>query len=497
MGMKYEFSSVNQALPVLLSDLLEVGEETGSRNGRVKELLNTQVVLKHPGRREILVPNRGANVYAQIAETMWVLAGRNDVEWLSAYLPRAKDYSDDGETWRAGYGTRIRDRDGFDQLSWVVDLLRKDPLTRQAVIQIWDLSDTSEDVLKDRACNTQLQFQSRLGRLHLTVTVRSNDVMWGWSGINAFEWSTFQEIVASLLGLQMGDLVFNIANLHLYEIHWAKARKIGPSSADTLLHARVRFNPDRQFTELFEVDRLIDRWFIWEGLCRTGEVSLDLLADFEEPLFRSWAAAIAYYWTRGPEWSAEVAGTALAAAMALTPASVLPEPVLRPQSAPVGAKATAPQSERLRAFYEYTRELHAAKHRAYGDSWKKRGEKMSILANIARKVDRLGVTDDMETAADTAIDLWVYLAKYLCWLNGEEASPKNVDLVLLKSLSSRITHSLESVADNLNTYMDTIDAFDPNFGRKQEFILYMMTHVAPLAFDLWDQENEYRGADVD
>jgi thymidylate synthase len=108
MGMKYEFSSVNQALPVLLSDLLEVGEETGSRNGRVKELLNTQVVIKYPRRREILVPNRGANVFAQIAETMWVLAGRNDVEWLSAYLPRAKDYSDDGETWRAGYGTRIR-----------------------------------------------------------------------------------------------------------------------------------------------------------------------------------------------------------------------------------------------------------------------------------------------------------------------------------------------------------------------------------------------------
>jgi hypothetical protein len=50
------------------------------------------------------------------------------------------------------------------------------------------------------ACYTQLQFQSRLGALHLSVTVRSNDVMWGWSGIIAFVWSTIQEVVEHLLG---------------------------------------------------------------------------------------------------------------------------------------------------------------------------------------------------------------------------------------------------------------------------------------------------------
>jgi thymidylate synthase len=80
---------------------------------------------------------------------MWVLAGRNDIEWLSAYLPRAADFSDDGITWRAGYGRRIRHWDcnpgdpGLDQHAYIVDTLREDPLSRQAVIGIWDpITDT-------------------------------------------------------------------------------------------------------------------------------------------------------------------------------------------------------------------------------------------------------------------------------------------------------------------------------------------------------------------
>src|SRR5690606_33318054 len=68
-------------------------------------------------------------------------------------------------------------------------------------------------------------------------------------------------------------------------------------------------------------------------------------------------------------------------------------------------------------FLAYVNKLHAEKHAAYGDSWKRRGEYM-ILANIARKVDRLegGAETADETQTDTAIDLLVYLAKYRCWI---------------------------------------------------------------------------------
>lgn len=60
---------------------------------------------------------------------------------------------------------------------------------------------------------------------------------------------------------------------------------------------------------------------------------------------------------------------------------------------------------------EAIRQLHHEKNTAYRDAWKKRGEVISILANIARKIDRLTYvlngapsTRD-ESLKDTVVDL--------------------------------------------------------------------------------------------
>jgi len=74
------------------------------------------------------------------------------------------------------------------------------------------------------------------------------------------------------------------------------------------------------------------------------------------------------------------------------------------------------------AYRMAVRRLHAEKDAAYGPSWKRRGELISVLANIARKVDRLEqvalgapVTRD-ENVLDTATDLVVYTLKYQTFL---------------------------------------------------------------------------------
>lgn len=60
------------------------------------------------------------------------------------------------------------------------------------------------------------------------------------------------------------------------------------------------------------------------------------------------------------------------------------------------------------------------KGKAYGDSWRKRGEMFSILPNIARKVDRIGVPGAGDTLQDTIVDLLNYCLLYACWLSGDE-----------------------------------------------------------------------------
>jgi thymidylate synthase len=87
----FVYKDASEALPELSRALKTQGWEVDSRDGdsrsRVLEMTWVRTTLTNPVNREILVESRKANIFAQIAETMWVLSGRNDVEWLERYLP--------------------------------------------------------------------------------------------------------------------------------------------------------------------------------------------------------------------------------------------------------------------------------------------------------------------------------------------------------------------------------------------------------------------------
>jgi hypothetical protein len=86
-----------------------------------------------------------------------------------------------------------------------------------------------------------------------------------------------------------------------------------------------------------------------------------------------------------------------------------------------------PVDEPVDEFRDAVRRLHRAKDAAYRNAWKRRGEVLAILANIARKVDRLEYSLDGapatadETWVDTAVDLLVYCLKYLADLDAGTA----------------------------------------------------------------------------
>lgn len=423
MNHNYQFDNINDALPELMGDLLYKGAEFGSRAGKTLELTQVGITLDNPTYREIVLPGRKANVAAQIVETMWVLSGRNDIASLANYLPRAGDFSDDGLVWRAGYGPRLRNYHGVDQLHYIVETLRSNPNSRQAVATIWDPTvDTNPG--KDIACNNWLSFSSRNGYLDLMVGIRSNDAMWGWSGINAFEWSTLLEIVAGMAWLQVGKLHFATTSFHLYEQHWDKAHRLAE------IDSNYKYNDSPSFRatgldDMKAFDHLCDMWFDLELRIRTGQPSSNDVDNFPEPMLRSWLRVLQWYWSSDQSFLEPLRHTRLekACLVGLRPAGKPQEPVAEHEQ----MEFDFAQPNML----DHINKLHAEKHAAYGDSWKRRGE-AGILGNIARKVDRIGSGMDTsdETHADTAQDLLVYLAKYDCWLHGLEGNPEQVAEIL-------------------------------------------------------------------
>ena len=496
----FVFDNLSEGLPTILGTLLNSGTEIGSRLGETtKELLHCHIELTKPWQREIMTPVRKASLPAQIAETMWVLSGRNDIGWLSHYLPRAADFSDDGVHWRGGYGPRIRrwfsPRHGtdHDQLAWLVDLLRREPGTRRAVVQIFDPS-VDQEPGKDIPCNNWLHFISRDGRLDLHVAVRSNDALWGLSGINAFEWSALLEIVAGMTGLEVGSLHFSTTSLHLYDRHFAKARQIVDASRVVVVHDprldSPRFDPTYSTglhdMTMGDLDELFALWFEAEEKLRNGESYP--VADFPEPMLRSWLAVIAYHWSMGAEVFAripEFRGTRLAEAFFESPKRKRVE--------------QTPEGPSQGDFAEYWARVHKQKNAAYGSSWRRRGEMLGIMANIARKLDRLaaGTSTPDETQADTAGDLLVYLVKYELWLVNAQSSddPEAVAHRLADWTPTTSGRGPNRVLiENLNSLFSELEALvmapasRADYERKLAKVTRMIGFAVILARRAWDSE---------
>lgn len=195
-----------------------------TRGGRVHHAVQPLMLsLYRPRRRLAVLVGRDLNPWVSLAEFPWLLAGRNDVAWLGHYLPRASDFSDDGKVWRAGYGPRLRDWYGVDQLAGALGRLRRNPNTRRAAVNLWDPQVDNAAGVADVACTTSLHLGTYRGRLDMHVLMRSNDLWWGYSGVNVVNWTLLQELFANLLGLGLGVYYHTATNLHLYERHWSKA----------------------------------------------------------------------------------------------------------------------------------------------------------------------------------------------------------------------------------------------------------------------------------
>ena len=176
----------------------------------------------YPNERVLFHAGRDANPVFHLMESIWMIAGRNDVAFLDQFNSRLRQYSDNGKTYNAAYGYRWRRHFDSDQLVDVIKLLRRDKNTRQAVVQIWDINDLVKKT-KDKACNTQVLFDCRGERLNMTVFNRSNDIWYGAYGANAVHFSFLQEFVASSIDMRVGQYRQVSNNLHLYtELYDAK-----------------------------------------------------------------------------------------------------------------------------------------------------------------------------------------------------------------------------------------------------------------------------------
>jgi hypothetical protein len=243
--MEIQVRNANEMFEEMFWRFKSSGVKAESRNGpviRIPEPVLTR--MRHPAERVLFHGGRDANPVFHLMESIWMLAGRRDVAFLQQFNSKIGQYSDDGEVFNAAYGHRWRHHFGRDQLIDVIERLRAEPDTRQAVVQMWDAADLTKPT-KDRACNMQLIFEVLDGRLNMTVINRSNDAWWGYAGANVVHFTVLQEVVASALGVRLGEYRTFTTNLHLYTELYSAAHHVQdpPSSEFYDLYSQGQVRP--------------------------------------------------------------------------------------------------------------------------------------------------------------------------------------------------------------------------------------------------------------
>jgi thymidylate synthase len=187
------------------------------RGFEVREVINGHYTVPMPAFLDLT--DRNVLVPFMFAEAAWIVGGSNRLSDLTPFMKSYANFSDDKKFLRGAYGPKV-----VDQLPYVVDSIMNDYDTRQAVLTIWrERPGPSKDV----PCTVAMQFIVRDKVLHSVVTMRSNDIILGFT-YDVFTFSMVAFAVKLLLkergfDVELGNLHVNAGSLHIYDRHYDDA----------------------------------------------------------------------------------------------------------------------------------------------------------------------------------------------------------------------------------------------------------------------------------
>lgn len=234
-GTGFCSDTFGSAWMLLLEHLLRQKPNSAPRGYQTRELVNVFFNVRNLRANVLQSEVRNVNYRFYVAEWLWIWFGIDKVEPLARYIKRMRDFSDDGKTLAGAYGPRLA-----PQWDYIIEKLKGDRDTRQAVMSIWT---PAPGPSKDIPCTLTLQFLIRENKLNLIVNMRSSDV---WLGLpyDFFSFSQLANIVSAVLGIDTGEIIFNLASSHLYERDADKAIAVAVYSQNyTLTSPKLNIAP--------------------------------------------------------------------------------------------------------------------------------------------------------------------------------------------------------------------------------------------------------------
>lgn len=163
-----------------------------------------------------------------VAEQIWFVSGaRKPADFLRDFTKIWDAFTNPADTVTVAYGYRWRKHFGRDQLGKLVQLLKKDPTSRHAVIVTWDPASDGLGGAKRANVPCPYTFTVNIigGRLHLHNMVRSNDMVLGFPA-DVAGFALLQTMLAQKLGVKPGVYSHSISNAHVYDNQYEAVKEM-------------------------------------------------------------------------------------------------------------------------------------------------------------------------------------------------------------------------------------------------------------------------------
>ena len=269
----YEIDEIYLALcdNLLNAPVVKMNNNSKATSGETREINNVKITLKDLEHNIVTVRNISPSYL--FAEWLWYFTGRNDVRFISEFGKIWKQMSDDGKTNNSAYGYIMQKKFGFDQIETIIDLLKYDPQSRRAVININTPNEFVKST-KDEPCTIALQFLIRDNKLYCTAMMRSNDIYLGFPYDVAF-FTELQKYIADRLNIKCGTYTHFVVSMHLYDRNYRDV-------ADMARHPRSKpfyFDRNKFHKEKEFVTKMVDI-AILNNSSLSREILLKLAKDY-------------------------------------------------------------------------------------------------------------------------------------------------------------------------------------------------------------------------
>ncbi|WP_417739260.1 thymidylate synthase [Rosistilla oblonga] len=211
----------------LLNQIIEHGTDRPDRTGTgTRSQFGAQMRFDLSAGFPLLTTKR-LHLRSILYELLWFLRGDTNIAWLKENGVSIWDeWADENGDLGPVYGHQWRswpapDGSTIDQIAEVESQIRDNPNSRRLIVSAWNVAEVNNMALPP--CHCLFQFYVADGRLSCQLYQRSADFFLGVP-FNIASYALLTMMMARVTGLQPGDFVHTLGDVHLYHNHFEQAR---------------------------------------------------------------------------------------------------------------------------------------------------------------------------------------------------------------------------------------------------------------------------------